>query len=161
MFKFGFAVSLVVMFALMPGCIVVADAASAGVKVGVLSCDVSGGLDVIRSSHSLSCDYQGTGSQTAEHYVGHISSIGANLGYSKGAKMAWAVFAPSSDLKAKALQGEYAGITVGAAVGVGAGANVLVGGFDKSISLQPVSFEGSEGLNLAVGISSIKLSAAN
>src|SRR5579859_1324022 len=64
-----------------------ANAAPAGIKVGVLSCDVSGGLDIIRSSHSLSCSYIGTGSQSNEHYMGHISSLGANLGYTKASKM--------------------------------------------------------------------------
>jgi hypothetical protein len=137
----------------------VAHSAPAGVKVGVLSCDVSGGIDVIRSKHSLSCNYQGTGAKATEHYAGHISSIGVNLGYTKDAKIVWAVFAPSSDFKAKALQGEYGGVTAGAAVGVGGNANVLVGGLDKSISLQPVSFEASEGINIAAGISSIKLTA--
>jgi hypothetical protein len=161
MLKSQFSASLATMLVLASGFIAAADAATAGVKVGVLSCDVSGGLDVIRSSHALSCSYVGTGAQTSEHYAGHISSIGANLGYTKAAKMAWAVFAPSSDFKAKSLQGEYAGVTAGAAVGVGVGTNVLVGGLDKSISLQPVSFSGSEGVNIAVGISSIKLTAAD
>jgi hypothetical protein len=161
MSKFGFAASLATLFTLALGFTPTADAAPAGVKIGVLTCDVSGGLDVIRSSHALTCDYQGTGSQASEHYAGRISSFGANFGYSKGAKMAWAVFAPSSDFRAKALQGEYGGVTAGVAVGVGVGANVLVGGLGKSISLQPVSFQGSEGLNIAAGISAIKLTAAN
>ena len=161
MTKFRFSTSLATILILATTVVGGAIAAPAGVKVGVLSCDVSGGLDIIRSSHSLNCSYVGTGTQATEHYVGHISSLGANLGYTKASKMAWAVFAPSSDYKAKALQGEYGGVTAGAAVGVGVGANVLVGGLDKSISLQPVSFSGSEGVNIAVGISSIKLTASN
>ena len=159
--KIRFSIALATVLILGATVIGVADAAPAGVKVGVLSCDVSGGLDIIRSSHSMNCSYVGTGSQSSEHYVGHISSLGANLGYTKASKLAWAVFAPSSDFKAKALQGEYGGVSAGAAVGVGVGANVLVGGLDKSISLQPVSFSGSEGVNIAVGISSIKLTASN
>ena len=43
------------------------------------------------------------------------------------------------------------------ALGVGLGANVLIGGLDKSIALQPVSVEGSTGLNVAAGIGSISL----
>jgi hypothetical protein len=34
---------------------------------------------------------------------------------------------------------------------------VLVGGFDRSITLQPVSVEGDKGLNVAAGIASIAL----
>ena len=160
MSKFKFAAFLSSGLALMLSCGSPAEAAPAGVKVGVLSCDISGGLDIVRSSHTLACSYLGTGTSATENYVGHISSIGVNLGYTKDAKIVWAVFAPSSDFKAKALQGEYAGVTAGAAVGVGLNANVLVGGLHKSFSLQPVSFEGSEGINVAVGITSIKLTAS-
>ncbi len=56
-----------------------------------------------------------------------------------------------------ALEGTYAGATAGATVGVGADVNVLVGGFDKSIALQPISIEGNSGLNVAAGIGSISL----
>jgi hypothetical protein len=34
---------------------------------------------------------------------------------------------------------------------------VLVGGFDKSIALQPVSVEGMTGLNIAAGIGAVNL----
>jgi hypothetical protein len=43
---------------------------------------------------------------------------------------------------------------------VGLGANVLVGGLDKSIALQPLSIEGNKGLNVAAGIGSISLKSA-
>ncbi len=54
-------------------------------------------------------------------------------------------------------EGEYAGATAQANVGVGLGANVLIGGLDKSIALQPLSVEGSTGLNVAAGIGQISL----
>jgi len=44
-------------------------------------------------------------------------------------------------------------------VGAGVGANVLVGGLNKSISLQPVSVQGTTGLNAAAGITTISLTA--
>ena len=56
-----------------------------------------------------------------------------------------------------ALEGDYVGVSASATAGVGVGANVLVGGFDKSISLQPLSVSGNEGLNVAAGIGSITL----
>ena len=40
---------------------------------------------------------------------------------------------------------------------VGLGANVLVGGFDKGINLQPVSVQAQTGLNIAAGVSSLNL----
>jgi hypothetical protein len=67
------------------------------------------------------------------------------------------VLAPTSNLSPGALAGEFAGATGSATVGVGAGANVLVGGSSRTISLQPVSFEGSTGLNVAAGIGAISL----
>ena len=35
--------------------------------------------------------------------------------------------------------------------------NVLVGGFKNSIALQPISIEGTNGLNIAAGIAAIRL----
>jgi hypothetical protein len=67
------------------------------------------------------------------------------------------VLAPTSDLAPGALAGEFAGATASATVGVGAGANVLVGGSSRTISLQPLSLEGSTGLNVAAGIGAISL----
>ncbi len=46
-------------------------------------------------------------------------------------------------------------MTAGAAVGVGANANVLVGGSNSSIALQPLSLQGQAGLNLAVGVAAL------
>jgi len=34
---------------------------------------------------------------------------------------------------------------------------VLVGGFDKSVALQPISIEGNTGLNVAAGIGALSL----
>ena len=45
-------------------------------------------------------------------------------------------------------------------VGVGAGANVLVGGSSNQITLQPVSIEGSVGLNVAAGVAALSLTKA-
>jgi len=67
------------------------------------------------------------------------------------------VFAPSSDVLPGALEGNYAGVSAQATVAVGLGANVMIGGFDKSIALQPLSIEGQTGLNIAAGIGAINL----
>ena len=65
--------------------------------------------------------------------------------------------APTTDLGPGALAGEYAGAQASVALGVGGGANVLLGGFHKSIALQPVSVEGQNGLNVAAGIAAMSL----
>ena len=71
--------------------------------------------------------------------------------------MIWAVLAPTNNLGQGALAGHYAGATASAAVGVGAGANVLVGGFKNSIALQPITIEGQNGLNVAAGVAAMSL----
>ena len=42
----------------------------------------------------------------------------------------------------------------------GLGANVLIGGFRKTINLQPVSIQAQTGLNVAAGIGSLHLDSA-
>jgi hypothetical protein len=134
-----------------------ANAAPAGVKVGTLTCNVAGGMGfVFGSSKDLACSYEPT-KAVVEHYRGTISKWGVDIGYTGKSKLIWAVFAPTSDVRPGALEGEYAGATAQATVGVGLGANVLIGGLDKSVALQPVSVEGSTGLNVAAGIGSISL----
>ncbi len=138
-----------------------ADAAPHGVKVGTLTCDVASGWGFIfGSSKDLHCTFSGNASHPSEHYEGTVNKFGVDIGYTGGGVIVWAVFAPSSDIRPGALQGDYAGATASATVGVGLGANVLIGGFDKSIALQPVSFEGNKGLNVAAGIGAISLKSA-
>ena len=133
-----------------------ADAAPHGVKVGTLTCNVASGWGfVFGSTKDLHCTFHGT--KGPEHYTGTISKFGVDIGYTEGGVLVWGVFAPSSDVRAGALEGDYAGATASATVGVGLGANVLIGGLDKSIALQPVSVQGNTGLNLAAGVGVITL----
>lgn len=137
-----------------------ADAAPHGVKVGSLTCNVASGWGFIfGSSKDLHCTFR-PNSHTNEHYVGTISKFGVDIGYTEGGVLVWGVFAPASDVRAGALAGDYAGATASATVGVGLGANVLIGGLDKSIALQPLSVEGNRGLNVAAGIGAISLTAS-
>jgi len=137
-----------------------AMAAPHGVKVGTLTCHVASGWGfVFGSSKDLRCNFRPNGHQ-GEHYTGSISKFGVDIGYTEGGELIWGVFAPSSDVRAGALEGDYAGATASATVGVGLGANVLIGGLDKSIALQPLSVEGNTGLNVAAGIGSISLKSA-
>ncbi|HEY7676779.1 MAG TPA: DUF992 domain-containing protein [Candidatus Methylomirabilis sp.] len=138
--------------------------AQGGVKVGFLSCNVSSGWGLIfGSSRDVNCTFSPSSSGAPgkeERYKGKIMKFGADIGYMHAAVMVWGVFSPASDIKAGALAGQYAGATGSATVGVGVGANVLVGGFNKSITLQPVSLEGQTGLNVAAGIGALTLESA-
>jgi hypothetical protein len=137
--KFG-----IIAAALMAGSVALAAPAQAdGVKVGTLTCQVASGWGFIfGSSKDLRCNFH-PDRAVGEHYVGSISKFG--------------VFAPNSGPKRGALQGDYVGATASATVGVGVGAHALIGGLDRSITLQPLSIEGNTGLNVAGGIGALSL----
>ena len=131
--------------------------AQGGVRVGTLSCNIASGWGfVFGSSKALRCTFAPTPGR-AEFYAGTINKFGVDIGYTQGGVLVWGVFAPSANIGPGALSGNYVGATGSATVGVGAGANVLVGGSNRTISLQPVSIEGNTGLNVAAGIGAISL----
>ena len=72
----------------------------------------------------------------------------------------WGVFAPTTGLCTGALAGEYVGASGDLGIGVGAGANVLVGGSVRTFALQPLSLQGSIAVNVVLGVSSLKLRPA-
>ncbi|MGZ6205068.1 MAG: DUF992 domain-containing protein [Candidatus Binataceae bacterium] len=127
------------------------------VRAGYLTCHVASGWGFIfGSSRKMNCEYTRDKNHT-EDYTGSITKFGADIGYLKSAVILWAVVAPTTNLGEGALAGHYGGATASVSLGVGAGANVLVGGFKKSIALQPVSIEGQNGLNVAAGIAELTL----
>jgi hypothetical protein len=137
-----------------------AQAQPTGVKVGTLSChEASGWGFVFGSSHEIRCVF--TTADRVEHYQGSISKFGVDIGYQQSGVILWEVFAPTDHPGPGALAGHYVGATAGAAVGVGADANALVGGSDRSFSLQPVSIQGMTGLNVAAGVGELTLQPAH
>jgi hypothetical protein len=134
------------------------QAASADqVKVGTLNCDVSGGLGlIIASKHTLQCAYTAEDGRL-DHYVGSITKVGVDLGVTNGGQLIWAVFAPTTGAPIGGLAGNYGGVTGEVTVGVGLGANVLIGGSERTIALQPISVSSQTGLNVAGGIAGLTL----
>lgn len=131
---------------------------SGRVEAGVLTCTVAGGVGfVFGSSKQLTCTLQS--GQRREAYSGVINKFGIDIGVTTTSVITWAVLAPTTDLRPGALAGSYGGVSSEATVGVGLGANVLVGGSSRSIALQPLSVQAQQGLNLAVGIAGIELRA--
>ena len=131
-------------------------AGKSGANVGSLSCTVAGGMGFIfGSSKDLSCLFTRTDG-IAEKYTGSVKKFGVDLGFTKEAQMVWLVFAPGN-IAPGSLTGGYVGATASATVGVGVGANVLVGGGSGQVTLQPVSVEGSKGLNVAAGLAEVAL----
>ena len=99
---------------------------------------------------------------TTETYSGKLKKLGLDVGVTGESYLKWVVFTPiGNEIGSYALQGDYVGVSAGAALGIGLGANALVGGSDKKIGLQPLSIEGKTGLNLAVGFSTLELAPVN
>jgi hypothetical protein len=131
--------------------------AADGVKVGVLSCSTKGGIGyIIGSSKSIACAFKPSSGGRIEHYSGKLGKLGVDIGVTGDSVLAWAVFAPGK-LKPGSLAGGYAGASAEATVGVGLGANVLIGGFQKTVNLQPISVQAQTGLNIAGGIGTLHL----
>ena len=128
-----------------------------GVRAGTLTCNVSSGFGfVFGSSRSVNCTFAPAGGPP-QHYVGSIDKFGVDIGYTKGGVLVWTVLAPTTSPAPGSLTGSYGGATASATVGVGAGANALVGGSGRTISLQPLSIEGNTGLNVAAGVAALTL----
>jgi hypothetical protein len=127
-----------------------------GVNVGSLSCTAAGGMGfVFGSSRTLDCLFTRTDGNS-ERYEGTIRRYGVDIGFTRESRIVWAVFAPGN-IAQGSLAGEYGGPTAQGTVGVGAGANVLIGGSSNQFTLQPVSVEGSVGLNAAAGVAAVSL----
>jgi hypothetical protein len=134
-------------------------AAQERTKVGMLECDISGGVGmIIASQKQVQCVFTPASPEFGrrEVYLGTISKLGIDIGATTGGKMLWEVVAPTSR-PFGALAGRYAGASAEATVGAGVGANALVGGSNRTITLQPVSVQAQAGLNVAVGVGALEL----
>ncbi len=129
-------------------------------KVGTLTCDISAGIGVIvASKKEVACTFTPSAPGPREIYTGSITKLGLDIGGTTGGRMVWAVYAPT-DRRHGALAGHYAGASAEATVGAGVGANVLIGGSNQTVQLQPLSVQGQTGLNLAAGVAGLTLRPA-
>jgi Protein of unknown function (DUF992) len=136
-----------------------ATPAAAEVKVGVLRCNVSGGLGlIVTSTKQMSCIFKSTRGYS-ERYYGTIRKFGLDIGKTDRGVMVWGVLAPSEGAKHGALAGSYVGVAASASVGVGGGANALVGGFNRSFTLQPFSAQAQTGIDFTAGVAALDLTS--
>lgn len=136
-----------------------AQAPMARVQVGVLECRGGSSVGfVVGSVTNLGCVLRVEG-VPEDRYVATIRKVGLDLGITEETALAWGVFAPVASLGPgdRDLAGTYAGAQGSASFGVGAGGNVLVGGSNNSIALQPLSLQGQVGVNIAAGLESLEL----
>ena len=134
-----------------------AQQVTAQAKAGVLTCDVSAGIGlIIASQKQISCAFAPEGSGRREDYDGYIAKFGLDLGLTSGGFMVWSVFTETV-AGPGFLAGDYYGASGEVTVAAGLGANVLVGGSNRTVALQPISISGQRGLNLAVGVAALHL----
>jgi hypothetical protein len=145
--------AIVTAVAVMAG---LASSAQSATRVGVLRCYVEGSTAyVVGSSHEASCIFRGYNGRS-ERYTARLKRTGLDLGYTGKSVIVWAVLAPSA-YHYRALRGSYVGASGDIAFGVGAGANVLVGGNGRTISLQPLSVKAETGVTVALGAGELEL----
>jgi hypothetical protein len=132
--------------------------AHAYVEAGTLNCRSPGASGyIVFSTRVFDCVFTPASGAPLQHYQGTVQRFGAQIGFTNDAILGWAVFAATSRLGPGALAGGYVGASGGATVGVGLAANGLVGGFNNSFALQPLSIEGQTGLNVIATVTGIDL----
>jgi hypothetical protein len=135
------------------------DAQPRRVQVGSLACSISAGVGLlVASQRNVSCNFQ-PDNGPPEAYTGTITRVGVDVGFTTGGAMVWGVFTDTNRY-AGMLSGTYAGATAEATIAAGLGANVLIGGSNHSVALQPLSVQGQVGLNVAAGIGALELHLA-
>ncbi len=127
-------------------------------RAGSLECDVSGGVGmIITSSKALDCLFFRDDGAPPEHYVGTIKRFGVDLGATGPGHLDWLVATSTSKIGPGALAGDYGGVGASATAGVGVGANALLGGSNRTVSLQPFSVQAQVGVDVAAGVTSMEL----
>jgi hypothetical protein len=129
------------------------------VRAGVLTCDISPGLSfVIGSEKTVACNFAPEPPGPPQVYSGSISKFGLDVGATGGGVMVWAVFTDSMAPPGPGfLAGDYFGASGQVTVAAGLGANVLIGGSNNTVALQPISVSTSVGLNFALGVAELRL----
>lgn len=151
---------IMVACALLVAAVAFDPAAAQRAKSGVLTCDVSGGIGmIIGSQKSVQCLFAPDQPGPQEVYVGTITKFGLDIGATAGGQMVWAVFNETTGPRGT-LAGDYVGASGEASIAAGLGANVLVGGSNRTVALQPLSVQGQVGLNLALGVAELRLRPA-
>jgi hypothetical protein len=130
------------------------------IQVGVLDCRGSTSSFIVGSVTDLNCVFSPAGGAPSERYYATLRRAGLDIGIAQQVAMAWGVFAPTRGYMQGDLAGNYVGAAASATVGVGVGANALVGGSNNTIALQPLSVQGQTGLSAAAGIAGLELRSA-
>ena len=134
-----------------------ADAQPRRIQVGTLTCSLSAGVGlIVGSQRNVNCLLKGQPGEPEEAYTGTMTRVGLDIGVTSGSAIIWAVFSDTNRY-AGMLAGTYTGASAEVSVAAGLGANVLVGGSNRTVALQPLSVQGQIGLDIAAGIGQLEL----
>ena len=134
-----------------------ADAQPRQIQVGTLTCSMSASIGlIVGSQKNVNCVLKGQPGEPEEAYSGTMTTIGLDIGVTSGGVIVWTVFADTNRYGGM-LAGTYAGATAEVSIAAGLGANVLVGGSNRTVALQPLSLQGQVGLDIAGGIGQLEL----
>jgi hypothetical protein len=132
--------------------------AQAWVQAGHLDCRSAGGATfIVGAVVNFRCMFFPAYGGRPHRYYARISRLGIDVGYNTGVGLGWSVFAPTIYIGPGDLAGNYGGVQANASLGVGAGANALVGGSINTFALQPFSGQGQGGVNVSAGIAALTL----
>ena len=137
--------------------------ASAGAKVGTLTCSSQGTINqIVTSSETVLCNYTPLGRfEATETYVGTLDTYGIDLGITGRTRMVWSVLAASfTSGEPQSLAGRYYGTSVDASFAAGVGGKSLIGGPERGFTLQPTSLQIQEGVNATIGVARLTLEEA-
>lgn len=128
------------------------------VRAGQLVCKggVGFGLLVI-SSKPFDCKFTPAKGGASHYYRARVTNLGVDIGITGPTVLVWTVLTSTTSLAKGHLAGQYLGVGAEASAGIGAGAKLLIGGFKKSIALQPLAVQGQTGVNIAYGVSGLRL----
>jgi hypothetical protein len=129
------------------------------IQIGLLECHGSTSSFVVGSVTDMNCTFTPSGGGPSEPYQATLRRAGLDIGLNQRVAMAWGVLAPTRGVRRGELAGNYVGAAASATVGVGVGANALVGGSNNTFALQPVSMQGQTGLSAAAGVAGLELRA--
>lgn len=159
MFRTAFTAAFIAAAALATVLPSLANAQPRRVQIGTLNCSLSSSIGmVVGSQRNVNCLFKADNAPD-EAYTGTMTQIGLDVGVTGGGVIIWAVFA-DTDRYAGMLSGHYVGATAEVSIAAGLGANVLVGGSNRSVALQPLSIQGQIGLNIAAGVGELDLHLA-
>jgi len=157
-----FGITMTLIASLLAAVPAYAGNSTAGTKIGVLTCNsVPGsGLNLlIHSTVDVKCKFESTDGSGTEHYIGETGvGLGIDINYKLERHLLFTVFAADTARGNHKLAGKYIGGGASATVGIGGGAQFLIGGSNRSVSLQPV-IEGSTGVGVSGGITYLFLQA--